>query len=127
MDINKIFELFKGNDSPNEVYANFEDHPLYFIKMFIKIHQNQKEVHNIVSKAISNKETDKELAEYVSNVRAFHYLSKLDLSQQTSLEILKSNSSPEFIQIIEYSMKYFEGLEYYENCAFLKKVKEILL
>jgi hypothetical protein len=126
MDINKIFELFKG-DSQNEVYANFEDHPLYFIKMFLKIHQKHKEIYNIITKSISNKETDKELAEYVSNIRAFHYLSKLDLSHQTTLEILKSNSSSEFIQIIDYSMKYFEGLEHYENCAFLKKVKEILI
>ena len=135
MDINKIFGLFGSEDAKKEAHLNFEDHPLYSLKMFIKIHQKQNDLNNILKSAITpsfsqvlrDSDTNEEdLAEYVANVRAFYYLNKLDTINKLDREIIQENSSDELIKFLDYSRKYFENLEHYEKCAFLKQIKEVI-
>ena len=132
MDINKIFNLFPEQSSSNSS-LNFEDHPLYFIKMFVKILQKQDKLievfQNLSNDTSKNNQTlnnEEELAEYVSNMRAFHYLEKLDLSNPTHIDIIISNSSKELFSLLNYSIKFFENLEQYEKCSFLKKVQDLI-
>ena len=135
MDINKIFGLFSSEDAKKEAHLNFEEHPLYSLKMFIKIHQKQNNLNNILkstltpsfSQVLRDSDTNEEdLAEYVVNVRAFHYLNKLDITNKLDKEIIQENSSDELIKFLDYSRKFFENLEHYEKCAFLKQIKEVI-
>ena len=135
MDINKIFGLFSSEDVKKEAHLNFEEHPLYSLKMFIKIHQKQNNLNNILkstltpsfSQVLRDSDTNEEdLAEYVVNVRAFHYLNKLDITNKLDKEIIQENSSDELIKFLDYSRKFFENLEHYEKCAFLKQIKEVI-
>ena len=135
MDINKIFGLFSSEDAKKEAHLNFEEHPLYSLKMFIKIHQKQNNLNNILkstitpsfSQVLRDSDTNEEdLAEYVVNVRAFHYLNKLDITNKFDKEIIQENSSDELIKFLDYSRKFFENLEHYEKCAFLKQIKEVI-
>jgi len=135
MDINKIFGLFGSGDAKKEAHLNFEEHPLYSLKMFIKIHQKQNDLNNILKSAITpsfsqvlrDSDTNEEdLAEYVANVRAFYYLNKLDTINKLDREIIQENSSDELIKFLDYSRKFFENLEHYEKCAFLKQIKEVI-
>ena len=135
MDINKIFGLFSSGDAKKEAHLNFEEHPLYSLKMFIKIHQKQNDLNNILKSAITpsfsqvlrDSDTNEEdLAEYVANVRAFYYLNKLDTINKLDREIIQENSSDELIKFLDYSRKFFENLEHYEKCAFLKQIKEVI-
>jgi hypothetical protein len=135
MDINKIFGLFGSEDAKKEAHLNFEDHPLYSLKMFIKIHQKQNDLNNILksvitpsfSQVLRDSDTNEEdLAEYVANVRAFYYLNKLDTINKLDREIIQENSSDELIKFLDYSRKFFENLEHYEKCAFLKQIKEVI-
>jgi len=135
MDINKIFGLFSSEDAKKEAHLNFEEHPLYSLKMFIKIHQKQNDLNNILKSAITpsfsqvlrDSDTNEEdLAEYVANVRAFYYLNKLDITNKLDREIIQENSSDELIKFLDYSRKFFENLEHYEKCAFLKQIKEVI-
>jgi len=135
MDINKIFGLFGSEDAKKEAHLNFEEHPLYSLKMFIKIHQKQNDLNNILKSAITpsfsqvlrDSDTNEEdLAEYVANVRAFYYLNKLDTINKLDREIIQENSSDELIKFLDYSRKFFENLEHYEKCAFLKQIKEVI-
>ena len=123
MDLDKIFELFP-QPSPSSSSLNFEDHPLYFIKMFMKILQKQ----DVLTKNLkSNKVIDEEeLAEYVVYMRAFFYIEKLDLNNKTHIDVIISNSSKELISLLDYSIKFFETLEQYEKCSFLKKIQDII-
>jgi hypothetical protein len=118
MEPDKIFSIFDKDFTPDMSSINFEEHPLYLIKMFLKIHQNKKNL----SKSINQEE----LTEYVINIRAFHYLEKIDLDKNVSKDILQSQSSNELKLILNYSIKFFEKLEDYEKCAFLKKVIDII-
>jgi hypothetical protein len=135
MDINKIFGLFGSEDAKKEDHLNFEEHPLYSLKMFIKIHQKQNDLNNILksvitpsfSQVLRDSDTNEEdLAEYVANVRAFYYLNKLDTINKLDREIIQENSSDELIKFLDYSRKFFENLEHYEKCAFLKQIKEVI-
>jgi hypothetical protein len=135
MDINKIFGLFSSEGAKKEAHLNFEEHPLYSLKMFIKIHQKQNDLNNILKSAITpsfsqvlrDSDTNEEdLAEYVANVRAFYYLNKLDITNKLDREIIQENSSDELIKYLDYSRKFFENLEHYEKCAFLKQIKEVI-
>jgi hypothetical protein len=135
MDINKIFGLFGSEDAKKEAHLNFEEHPLYSLKMFIKIHQKQNDLNNILksvitpsfSQVLRDSDTNEEdLAEYVANVRAFYYLNKLDTINKLDREIIQENSSDELIKFLDYSRKFFENLEHYEKCAFLKQIKEVI-
>ena len=126
MEPDKIFSLFNNEPSNenNSPYVSFEEHPLYLIKMFIKIHQRKKEFSKVVSQNVSSKQEN--LTEYVINIRAFYYLEKIDIKSKVSQDILRTQSSKEVIDVINYSMMFFEELEHYEKCSLLKKVKEII-
>jgi len=135
MDIDKIFKLFNNENKEKEAHFNFEEHPLYSLKMFIKIHQKKNSLNNIIksnitpsfSQVLQSSDTNEEdLAEYVANVRAFHYLNKLNLTSEIDIEILKENSSDELIKYLDYSREFFESLEQYEKCSFLKKVQDLV-
>ena len=135
MDIDKIFKLFNNENEEKEAHFNFEEHPLYSLKMFIKIHQKKNSLNNIIksnitpsfSQVLQSSDTNEEdLAEYVANVRAFHYLNKLNLISEIDIEILKENSSDELIKYLDYSREFFESLEQYEKCSFLKKIQDII-
>lgn len=133
MDINKIFEVFKPEDEVNETTQVVFEGPIMWIGMFKKLISN----YEIFTKQIimffrmSNQDLDMDDIErassYMVYTRAYDSLSKLDTENIIHLEALRLYSDKPFRMALKNALEYYENIEEYEKCAFLKKVQDIIL
>lgn len=132
MDINKIFEVFRPEDEVNESTQITFDGPIMWIGMFKKLITN----YEVFTKQIilffktSNQDLDMDDIErassYMVYTRAYDNLSKLDVSNPIHVEVLKIYSDEYFITSLKNSLSYFETIEEYEKCAFLKQIQDTI-
>lgn len=139
MDLTYIFKLFM--DPPKEeiplisgetqrLVDDFKDHPLVKIGMFKKIIKNYMVLGNTLlnffEKSNVNLEVDdiKRAGEYMVYSRAWEYIRCININNDFHLEHLRILSNQEFINILENSIQYFKGIEAYEKCDHLHKIKE---
>lgn len=133
MDINKIFGMFnseKDNQdipTPEFVKKIEENHPRYFLGMFEKLINNhlsyQKgliEMFKVADSALDVKDIEKAGENLLFN-RAWEYISKFNIKDEYSQEILAEKGTEKFEKAINSAIIYFENEEEYEKCAFLKK------
>ena len=64
---------------------------------------------------------------YMVYTRAYDSLSKLDTENIIHLEALRLYSDKPFRMALKNALEYYENIEEYEKCAFLKKVQDIIL
>jgi len=132
MDINKIFGAFTSKDD-NIVAIDFSEHPLYLIRMFKKLILNHKtfKLKNIsfLSKLDPdmNPEDIGAIGDLVIFNRAYFYLNKIDIKNQTHCQIVENNYSVDLMSAISLALSYFESTEEYEKCAHIFNIKKILL
>jgi hypothetical protein len=134
MDINKIFGAFEPDEEVeiNDTTQVVLDGPMLWIGMFKKLISN----YEIFAKQIiaffkaSNQDLDiddiERASSYMVYTRAYDNLSRLDLENPTHLEALKIYSDKHFETALSSSLKYYEDLEEYERCAFIKQIQNIL-
>jgi hypothetical protein len=133
MDINKIFETFKPEDEINETTQVVFEGPIMWIGMFKKLIANYeiftKQI--IIFFRMSNKDLDiddiEQASSYMVYTRAYDNLSKIDPDNLIHIEALKLYSDKSFKMALKSSLEYYEGMEEYEKCAFLKKIQDVII
>ena len=139
MDINHIFNLFGGDpkkysDKPPTTInmADFEKTPSYKIGMFKKIILNQ---HIFQKKLIDMFKTPKddfgmdgmdEVGEYIAHHRAWSYIENCVIDNEIWQDSLSIQNDENLETAVKLSISFFEELEEYEKCAFLKKIELFL-
>ena len=139
MDINHIFNLFGGdpkkyNDEPPTTInmADFEKTPSYKIGMFKKIILNQ---HVFQKKLINMFKTPKddfgmegmdEVGEYIAHHRAWGYMKDCVIENEMWQDSLSIQNDENLETAVKLSISFFEEIEEYEKCAFLKKIELFL-
>jgi hypothetical protein len=141
MDLNKIFSMFDDGDSKDtdevSLLVDFSDHPLYWISGFNKIINNYvfftqyitKNFNNI-SPELNQEEIDTIGVTLLFN-RSWEYIKRLNLDNPFHIDCLKIKSTESLNDSLEAAILFFEKIEEYEKCAFLKniqdKVKDFLI
>jgi len=133
MDLNKIFGEFKKGVGAEDRQYNIgilDDNPVVLIGMFKKIIVNNVFFNKKIGKLFNYKEvsfTKQDLAkasEFIVYHRAWYYISNINLSREMDLDAIKALSDKDFKKALENTMEFFENIEEYERCAFLKKIHE---
>ena len=133
MDINKIFETFKPEDETKDTTQVVLDGPIMWIGMFKKLITN----YEIFTKQIimffrmSNQDLDMDDVErassYMVYTRAYDNLSKVDPENPVHIEALKLYSDKPFKVALKSALEYYENIEEYEKCAFLKRIQDVII
>ena len=142
MDINKIFGAFgsssrddDGFEQPTFLYtykSDEENHPRYFIRMFIKLILNytsySKQLINFFGSAEPGLDLGEisQTGEMMLYERAYHYLNLIDIQDKYHIKILFEEANPKLKEALNKSLKFFEQEEEYEKCAILKKYLDFL-
>jgi hypothetical protein len=133
MDINKIFETFKPEDEINETTQVVFEGPIMWIGMFKKLIANYeiftKQI--IIFFRMSNQDLDiddiERASSYMVYTRAYDNLTKIDPDNLIHLEALKLYSDKSFKIALKNALEYYERIEEYEKCAFLKKIQDVVV
>ena len=136
MDLNKIFGEFKkgvGTEDRQYNMGILNDNPIVLIGMFKKIIVNNVFFNKKIGKLFNYQEvsfTKQDLAkasEFIVYHRAWYYISNIDLSCEMDLDAIKALADEDFKFALEEIIQFFENIEEYERCAFLKQIHEKVL
>jgi len=137
MDIENVFGLFgfgkdkNKNKKPETDYlTEFKDTPQFKVEMFYKMVWNGKsfknQVLNFLKKSDEFIELEGEVGEagdYMMYTRAYFWIQECNLEDKEWKDAIKYYTDDEFIVCIKLCIKYFEEVEEFEKCAFLKKIQ----
>jgi hypothetical protein len=136
-NINKIFDLFSqdsdGNEEKNQqenIFVDFKAHPVYHVLMFKKMILNHLYNRKIVialakqSNPELNEENIIKMGDSICFNKALDYLATLDLNNELVNKSFKEQSDKDLLFTVNKAIEYFENLENYEQCAFLKQIQE---
>lgn len=139
IDPNKIFGLFGGKEElnskepvnqANPLVIDFND-PFIKLKMFKKLIMNytfyNKSLIEMFKKAdpkLDIKELER-AGEAMLYERAYSYIEDLNLKSRKVKKIITSSVDEELEVAFKLSLKYFEEIEEYEKCAFLKNILDL--
>jgi len=109
-----------------------ENHPRYYIKMFVKLVQNYTTYNKQLIKffGASDPQLDtreiQETGEFMLYGRAYEYLKNIDIQDKYHIKVLFEEADIELEQALNKALNYFEVEEEYEKCAVLKKYLDFL-
>jgi len=138
MNLGGIFALFGFSDEDDldkktkRELEDFKTTPHFKIGMFTKIILNslnfKKQVIGFFSKADKNLDIVgvDEAGDFMMYNRAWFWMSECNIRKKAWKEALIYNSTPEMVFCLKSTIKYFEGVEEYEKCAFLKKIQNFV-
>jgi hypothetical protein len=134
MNINKIFSLFKSPEEPEETISQIDlsDSPVIWIGMFKRLIINYETFAKQLIKFLGDANPDLNVIEierisgYMVYDKAYNHLFKLNITNQTHLDCIKLYSDDVFKKTLDAALIYFEGVEEYERCIFLKQIQDIV-
>jgi hypothetical protein len=138
MDLNKIFLMFgyggedKDSKKMREELNVYKNTPHFKLGMFYKLIINGNNFSKQVLKFFLQADPTLDITEiggageYMMHTRAWYWISQCKLRRKEWKEALIDHASEEFIVAIKLSIHYFESIEEYEKCAFLKKIQDFL-
>jgi len=134
MNINKIFSLFKSPEEPEETISQIDlsESPVIWIGMFKKLITNYEVFAKQLIKFLGDANQDLDVVEverassYMVYDKAYNNLFKLDPTNQTHLDCIKLYSDDTFKKTLDAALIYFESIEEYERCIFLKQIQDIV-
>jgi hypothetical protein len=134
MNINKIFSLFKSPEEPEEAISQIDlsESPVIWIGMFKRLITNYETFAKQLIKFLGEANPDLDVAEvervsgYMVYDKAYNHLFKLDITNQTHLDCINLYSDDIFRKTLNAALIYFEGVEEYERCIFLKQIQDIV-
>jgi len=132
MNINKIFSLFKSPEEPEEEISQIDlsDSPVIWIGMFKRLVTNYEIFAKQIIKFLGDTNPDLDIIEierassYMVYTKAYNNLIKLDLNNTNHLDCIKLYSDETFNETLKAALLYFENLEEYEKCIFLKQIQD---
>lgn len=137
MDIDNIFGLFgfdknhgkKENKTIDELNS-FKDSPQFKVGMFKKMIWNGRsfkdQIFNFLKKSDEFIELESDVGEagdYMMYTRSYFWIQECNLDDEEWTDALDHYIDDEFITCIKLCIKYFEEIEEFEKCAFLKKIQ----
>ena len=144
MDINKIFGAFNSssrdedeNGFPHAGFLTYksvseENHPRYYVKMFVKLVQNYTTYNKQLVRFFGSSDPElntreiEETGEMMLYSRAYEYLTKIDIQDKYHIKVLFEEADMDLEQALNKSLKYFEVEEEYEKCGVIKKYLDFL-
>ena len=136
MDPRLVFGLFQDPEDKSEEKVkeiiDFSEHPYVLMGMFTRIIFRGDIVNDQILKFFSeiNKDVDLEGLQVANKnmifIRAYSYLTKLDLENSFHIEILLDKADDKFLQACDLSIDHFTELEEYEKCSIIKKFKNFI-
>ena len=134
MNINKIFSLFKSPEEPEETVSQIDlsESPVIWIGMFKRLITNYETFAKQLIKFLGDANPDLNVIEierasgYMVYDKAYTNLFKLDITNETHLDCIKLYSDDIFKKTLDAALIYFEGVEEYEKCMFLKQIQDIV-
>jgi hypothetical protein len=134
MNINKIFSLFKSPEEPEETISQIDlsESPVIWIGMFKRLITNYETFAKQLIKFLGDANPDLDVIEierasgYMVYDKAYNHLFKLDITNETHLDCIKLYSDNIFKETLDAALIYFEGVEEYEKCMFLKQIQDIV-
>ena len=135
INLNKIFDAFDKNNLNKEtddvsLLVDFSEHPLYWIGYFNKIINNYLFFTQYITKKLKKTSPDidvdniKKLSEIIIYNKAWEYIKSINLSNPLHVDCLKLKSNDALSESLVASILFFEKIEEYEKCAFLKEIKD---
>jgi hypothetical protein len=136
MDLNKIFKLFGSSDKEEGskdvvTQVDLSESPIIWIGMFKRMIINYETFAKQLIQFFKSSEPSLDVQEierissYMVYDKAYGHLSKLDLTNQTHLDSLQIYSDETFEFVLNKALSYFESIEEYEKCLFLKQIQNI--
>jgi hypothetical protein len=136
MDINKIFNLFNGDEPESlgekaqqvDISLDYKNHPLFWVGMFKKLIQNHQTFNDQLLKFFDKLDEGLDVVdidragEFVVFNRAWEYIQKVDPDNLVCQEALDRFVDIHLRIALELSINYFQEMEEYEKCANLHKV-----
>ena len=104
-----------------------ENHPRYYIKMFVKLILNytnyNKQLLNLLKEEDPKLDVEEisKAGEMMLYGRAYQYLTKLDMEDKYHKEVLLTESNKDWGDALHKCLKFYEGEEEYEKCVILKQ------
>jgi hypothetical protein len=134
MNINKIFSLFKSPEEPEETVTQIDlsESPVIWIGMFKRMIVNYETFAKQLIQFFKSSEPSLDVEEierasgYMVYSKAYDHLAKLDLTNNTHLDSLQLYSDETFSFVLDKALVYFESVEEYEKCLFLKQIQDIV-
>ena len=134
MNINKIFSLFKSPEEPEETISQIDlfESPVIWIGMFKRLITNYETFAKQLIKFLGNANPDLDVNEiervsgYMVYDKAYNHLFKLDITNQTHLDCINLYSDEILKKTLDAALVYFESVEEYERCIFLKQIQDIV-
>ena len=134
MNINKIFSLFKSPEEPEEEISQIDlsNSPIIWIGMFKRMIINYETFAKQLIQFFKSSEPSLDVEEiervsgYMVYSKAYDHLIKLDLTNKTHLDSLQLYSDETFDFVLNKALLYFESIEEYEKCIFLKQIQNIV-
>lgn len=135
VSIDNIFGLFSHDDRDlsnggSTTYVDFKTTPKYYLGMYKKLILNHINFNKKVLQFFKNSNADlelddmKEAGEFVTYNRAWTHIRKIEIENNTHTDAIEFYSDEYLTTALELGINYFQGLEEYEKCAFLLKIKE---
>ena len=139
MDMDRIFDLFAGGNDDLPIYTNkelaeirkieeFKETPMFKLGMFKKIIFNHISYKDRIIQLFKNVrpkldvfELDK-AGDIVTFERGWDFISQCKLEKSEWRESLKLYNNKDFKNALKLTLKFYQGLEEYEKCAYLKKI-----
>ena len=137
MDVDSIFGLFgfeknhdKNLNKTKEELNSFKESPQFKVGMFKKMIWNGKNFKNQIldflkkAEEFTGLEGDVgEAGDYMMYTRSYFWIQECDLENEEWTDALDHYIDDEFITCIKLCIKYFEEIEEFEKCAFLKNIQ----
>jgi hypothetical protein len=135
MDLGKFFKLFDSEepeDKPVIVNEQLAEHPYIYMGLFKKLIINyemfSQQLFNFMRSTDGDLDVDKLEKAGVHMVywRAYNHIEKIDLTQDFHVDIIRAYADDNFIKALNACLQYYEDIEEYEKCAFLKNISDIV-
>jgi len=137
MNIDNIFGLFgfeknhdKNLDKTFDELNSFKDSPQFKVGMFKKMIWNGRSFKDQVLTFLKKSDEFIELegdvgeaGDYMMYTRSYFWIQECDLKDEEWTDALDHYIDDEFITCIKLCIKYFEEIEEFEKCAFLKNIQ----
>ena len=139
MDVNKIFDLFSGGREGDGDYTQqeledlrkmeeFKESPMFKVGMFKKLIFNHLAYKDRIIDLFKNVKPNlniyelEEAGETITFERGWEFISQCEIDKEEWQQCLIFYNDEEIKVALRLSINFFQDLEEYEKCAYLKKI-----
>jgi|TARA_Y100001963_G_scaffold85360_1_gene118061 hypothetical protein len=139
MDVNKIFDLFSGGREGDGDYTQqeledlrkmeeFKESPMFKVGMFKKLIFNHLAYKDRIIDLFKNVKPNlniyelEEAGETITFERGWEFISQCEIDKEEWQQCLILYNDEEIKVALRLSINFFQELEEYEKCAYLKKI-----